>query len=82
MAHLKVLNNKHLCKGEEEEPANYDKEVPSPQIVHIKRETGLDVIRSADGAQSWLSTTEGASLVGPNDIGVLVHARVIPRNDE
>jgi len=81
MTHLEVPDNNNLSSHEEEEPANENEEVPSPQIVYIQRKSGPDIIRSTDNARPRLSTVKGTRLIGPNDTRVLVHSRTVARDD-
>ena len=77
MTHLEVFDNNNLRKDEENEPAEDNDEIPPPQILHIQRIPSRDIIRSTDGARPRLRTVEGASLIRPDDIGVLVHPRAV-----
>ena len=75
MTHLEVLDDNNLSDDEKEEPANDNDEVSSPQIVHVQRECGLDIIRPTDNARSRLSTVKGAGLVGPHRAKALLIVR-------
>src|ERR1700753_1422599 len=81
MTHLEVLDDNNLRDDEKEEPADYNDEVSSPQIVHVQRECSLDIIRPADNARSRLSAVKSAGLVGPHDVRVLVHPGAVARDD-
>ena len=81
MTNLEILNDDHLSDDEEDEPADDNDEVP-PQVVHIQRVPGLDVVRSLNGTRPGLRAVKGARLVGPNYIGVLVHSGAVARNNE